>query len=428
MKQTNRSPFAKNSYVPVFDPQGRRIPRLLQRNNKFYLQKRNPNDDSASPKKFPLEAETIREAKIESEGLNAKIQRGEYVATEPPPAPLKVTRAEAAKASDFCAGVDQYISSCENQGIRFNTIRCYKDDLGWWKKGFEDVGVKGLQQITARNVVSVADEWRNESKKTDTRISNYRIKKRLSTLLRVLEWAKDRELIAELPFDRKFVKKLAGKVETKQKRRFLKEAELVRLIDEARKMNGRSLGVILGDLIELMAYSGLREQEAFTLRWRAIDFNGEELKVEKEKCPQDEAVRAVPFNNKLQTLLSRLHKETKNRGEYGADEFIFKSNYIFKDGSNRPVKNIRRLLYKACERAGLKDFAHDPGRERMHNKDNLGFHDLRRFFITRCLHKSVPPNIIAKWVGHKDGGVLVLKTYARHDEELGRKLAANLNF
>ena len=64
----------------------------------------------------------------------------------------------------------------------------------------------------------------------------------------------------------------------------------------------------------------------------------------------------------------------------------------------------------------------------MHNKDNLGFHDLRRFFITRCLHKSVPPNIIAKWVGHKDGGVLVLKTYARHDEELGRKLAANLNF
>jgi hypothetical protein len=45
-----------------------------------------------------------------------------------------------------------------------------------------------------------------------------------------------------------------------------------------------------------------------------------------------------------------------------------------------------------------------------------------------CLNKSVPANIIAKWVGHKDGGMLIMKTYVRHDEELGRKLAAKLDF
>jgi len=434
MKQTSSSPFAKNKFVPVFDAQGRRIPRLLLRNNRFYIQKRNPNDPSEGPKKYPLESSTIREARIEAEGLNAKIERGEYGSATNPIQIPEVINTQPVSPSEFGETAEKYLSSCESQGIRPNTIRCYKDELGWWIESFAKAGVKSLHQITSRNIALVVDAWRDETKRAEIRISNYRIKKRLATLHRMMEWATDRELLSEIPFDRKFQKKLAGKVEAKQKRRFLKEAEVFKLIEEARKMNGRSLGSMLGDLIELMAYSGLREQEAFTLRWRAVDFDEQSLKVEDEKCPQDGEIRSVPFNKRLQTLLLQLRKEAKARGEEGKEEFIFKTNYIFKDKSgetiedDRPVKNLRRLLYKACERAGLEEFADDPRRKNLHTKTNLGFHDLRRFFITMCLNKSVPANIIAKWVGHKDGGMLIMKTYVRHDEELGRKLAAKLDF
>jgi integrase len=434
MKQTSSSPSAKNKFVPVFDAQGRRIPRLLQRNNRFYLQKRNPNDSSEPPKKYPLESSTIRDARIEAEGVNAKIERGEYEPATPPTPIRKVVETQSVKPSEFGETAEKYLSNCESQGIRPNTIRCYKDELGSWRDGFSEAKVKSLHQITPRNVALVVDAWRDETKRAEIRISNYRIKKRLATLHRMLEWATDRELLPLIPFDRKFVKKLAGKVEAKQKRRFLKEAEVSRLIEEAREMNGRSLGSMLGDLIELMAYSGLREQEAFTLRWRAVDFDEQSLKVEDEKCPQDGEIRSVPFNKRLQNLLTRLRKEAKARGEDDKEEFIFKTNYTFKDKNgrviedDRPVKNLRRLLYKACQKAGLEEFADDPRRKNLHTQTNLGFHDLRRFFITMCLNKSVPANIIAKWVGHKDGGMLIMKTYVRHDEELGRKLAAKLDF
>ena len=464
MKQTSSSPFAKNKFVPVFDAQGRRIPRLLLRNNRFYLQKRNPNDDSASPKKFPLEAETIREARIEAEGLNAKITEGVLKRTG-----IEVSEGVSKKnvGEPVKIGVlfGDYLSVSEGRGVSPNTLRCYKVDLEFWVESFSKARVTFLDQISTPILAQVIDGWRNETKKAEVRISNYRIRKRLATLKRALSWAKDRFPEFEMPFDAGFVERQAGSAEGTQKRKYLEKEQIDRLVEEARKMNGRSLGSMLGDLIELMAYSGLREQEAFTLRWRAVDFKNKELKVEDEKCPQEIELRAVPFNKNLQNLLYRLQKEAEKRGENEKDRFVFQSNYPWlnkkgnlrnprKDGADKetigevakeiekaeeeeekyagqPVRNLRKLLYKAAERAGLTKFGVDPQRvkKHLHTQTNLGFHDLRRFFISECLNKHrIPPNLVAKWVGHKDGGALALKRYAQLDKKLNQELAAEISF
>jgi integrase len=51
---------------------------------------------------------------------------------------------------------------------------------------------------------------------------------------------------------------------------------------------------------------------------------------------------------------------------------------------------------------------------------------LRRCFITRCIELGIDFKTIAAWQGHRDGGVLVAKTYghlrSEHSENMARKL------
>ena len=42
----------------------------------------------------------------------------------------------------------------------------------------------------------------------------------------------------------------------------------------------------------------------------------------------------------------------------------------------------------------------------------------RHFFATRCL-ESVDVPTVAKWLGHQDGGVLLLQTYSHVNDEHG---------
>jgi integrase len=38
-------------------------------------------------------------------------------------------------------------------------------------------------------------------------------------------------------------------------------------------------------------------------------------------------------------------------------------------------------------------------------------HDLRHLFATRCLESGVDIPTVSRWLGHRDGGALCLKTY-----------------
>jgi integrase len=61
---------------------------------------------------------------------------------------------------------------------------------------------------------------------------------------------------------------------------------------------------------------------------------------------------------------------------------------------------------------------------------HLRIHDLRHFFATYALECGVDVLTVSKWLGHKDGGVLVLRTYGhlRDDHSLAsaKKLGGTL--
>ena len=58
----------------------------------------------------------------------------------------------------------------------------------------------------------------------------------------------------------------------------------------------------------------------------------------------------------------------------------------------------------------------------------FSFHDCRHFFISYCVMSGIDYMTIARWVGHKDGGVLIGKVYGHLNNEHTQAQAARLNF
>jgi integrase len=76
-----------------------------------------------------------------------------------------------------------------------------------------------------------------------------------------------------------------------------------------------------------------------------------------------------------------------------------------------PSKSFRETLMLARERAGL---------------DHVGFHDTRHHFISMSVMFGIDYMTIAAWVGHKDGGILIGKTYGHLANEHRQRAAQKL--
>ena len=62
---------------------------------------------------------------------------------------------------------------------------------------------------------------------------------------------------------------------------------------------------------------------------------------------------------------------------------------------------------------------------------NFGHHALRYFFCSNAIEAGIDFKAIAGWLGHKDGGVLVAKTYghlrAEHSAAMALRMTFDLN-
>jgi len=404
----------------VLDSRGRRIAGLYQRNSRYYLQYR-PSDRPYSIKK-PLVATSLREAKLEMLRIRAGVaDMGE---SEAMPEPIRKLTSELFRIP-FRDAVQRWLAGRANS-IRPSTMKSYQQDMEAWAKAFESLPNGDMCRIDSGIVSRAVDGWLMTL--GPKKITRLRARKRIDTLRRFLRWAKFIKAIPAVPIDADFGRELIGKTEPKQVRPLLRKEDLLKLISEARRLtesdSGRDrLGRVLADILELIMYSGLREREAFTLTWANIDFQERCLVIHDEKCPQDGAFKKVPFNSGLEAVCTRLRDEAIKQGHYRPEGFVFRGKHY-----NAPVKNLRKPLNEASLRAGLHRFAHDPRRDRagLSQSVKVGFHDLRRFFITSAVNIGTPTNIVARWVGHKDGGALIQKTYLKHDENLSRAFASRL--
>lgn len=152
-------------------------------------------------------------------------------------------------------------------------------------------------------------------------------------------------------------------------------------------------GRVAGDLMEGLAYSGMRVGESRLLLWEHIDYDRGMFTVPGEKTAS--SARIIPMLPAFQELTLRI-KAHKN---YKQDDRVFQANVC------------QESLKRACKHVGTQHMTH---------------HDLRHLFATTCIEAGVDIPTVASWLGHKDGGALAMKTYGHirpaHSTEAAKKV------
>lgn len=60
--------------------------------------------------------------------------------------------------------------------------------------------------------------------------------------------------------------------------------------------------------------------------------------------------------------------------------------------------------------------------------DRITHHDLRHLFATICIESGVDVPTVSRWLGHKDGGALAMKTYGHLRDEHSVSAARKVSF
>jgi integrase len=172
--------------------------------------------------------------------------------------------------------------------------------------------------------------------------------------------------------------------------------------ETVRRLNGEQFA----DYLKLLAYSGARRTEALHLKWAHVDWKNRQLAIGSEGATKNGEWRAVDFNPKLEAHL----KEMQTRKAPDSD-WLFPSPR--RGEKDRPAKTFVETLRLVRKSAKLSKF---------------GFHDCRHFFISNCVMAGIDYMTIARWVGHKDGGILIGKVYGHLSNEHAQRQAAKLEF
>ena len=211
----------------------------------------------------------------------------------------------------------------------------------------------------------------------------------IQTLKRVLEYAVEEGIILDNPAKGIKRRKITNKVILIPSRE-----EFEKLTDTLANGDSRYFEALL--LVKLLALSGMRLSEATNITWGEIDFDKDTFLVSGgTKGTKNRMVRHVPIFPALKTFL----KELTIGEEPEREERIV------------TIDSAKNAMSTSCRIAGLPHFTH---------------HCLRHYFVSNAIEKGIDFKTIASWIGHKDGGLLVAKTYGHlrdtHSMEMAKRM------
>ncbi len=189
-----------------------------------------------------------------------------------------------------------------------------------------------------------------------------------TALLAVLNYAVREGLLLENPA------LVIARRKLPKKRIVMPSKEQFTLLVKTIRSAGRR-GQTAANLIELLAYSGMRLSEAIALTWSEVDYERGQFAVTGgAKGTKNHEARSVPLFPAMLSLLTRIKTESNNPLGSTANG----------------VARARVGQSTACKKAGLPHFHH---------------HLFRHFFVSQAIEAGVDFKTIAAWVGHKDGSV-----------------------
>jgi len=154
------------------------------------------------------------------------------------------------------------------------------------------------------------------------------------------------------------------------------------------------------DLVRFLSYGGFRITESGYILWQDCDLARSKIMVygDPENRTKNGEFRTVPMIPKMKQLLGRLKEERPHAKP--TDPVML-------------VRECQKAMDRASKKLGMFRLTH---------------HDLRHWFTTRCIEAGAEIPLVAKWLGHKDGGALLMRTYSHVRDEHSQAVAESLNF
>ena len=171
------------------------------------------------------------------------------------------------------------------------------------------------------------------------------------------------------------------------------------LIAEMRAGHSRD-SINCADFAAGLAFTGCRKGEAGQIEWRDVDLEAGEIIIrgDPETGTKNCELRRVPLIPDARGLFQQMRSE---RPGEPLDAKVFR------------VGECQKALDRACKKVGT---------------DRITHHDLRHLFATRCIESGVDIPTVSRWLGHKDGGALAMKTYGHLRREHSIAQAQRITF
>lgn len=170
--------------------------------------------------------------------------------------------------------------------------------------------------------------------------------------------------------------------------------DIATVIEEIRRQKLRH-SEEAANFVAFLSLSGLRVAEAAAIVWG--DISGDWLTVTGgKKLTKNRRTRKVPIIPPMRTLLDAMQPD----GNLPPATPLF------------TMKSPHNALRNACKRLGITH---------MHP------HMLRHHFATWAIESDVDVPTVSRWLGHSDGGVLVMKTYGHLRDDHSLNMAKRMD-
>jgi integrase len=156
------------------------------------------------------------------------------------------------------------------------------------------------------------------------------------------------------------------------------EEQFQALVNHIRNVRYSAIRAESSDLVEFLGLAAFGKAEALSLKWQDIDWDKERINIQRKKTGQ---YFYVPFFPWLRPFLHDLWNR-KNNPTHGK---------IFS------VQCLTMSLWNGCKALGYPSFSP---------------RSLRQYGIVKQLRSGLHYKLCSKYQGHRDGGVLITKTYS----------------
>jgi integrase len=175
--------------------------------------------------------------------------------------------------------------------------------------------------------------------------------------------------------------------------------EFLRFVETIRTAGARQ-SKDCANLVRFLAYSGVRIGEAKNVTWADVNFSRRQLHVrgDPKTGTKNGEARFVPMIPELEQMLTEMRAE---RAQEVSTKTVMRAF------------ECQISMTNAAAKIGMKRITH---------------HDLRHLFATICIESGVDIPTVSRWLGHKDGGALCMKTYGHLRQDHSLAQAQRVNF